>query len=181
MQISRLTIANFMIAMILLSSPFIVQLTSSATYDPWADLDGDGDIDIFDVVTMTGRYGTKGDATKNVNVTNWPRSTAVVVFDYEVLWDGAYNDSIEYDANGFRYMHILIDTVILDVGESVDIELHSSIYASTRCDILCYTVTLTHTFYETDIVLHVPSDNFYFRADAVGKTSVAVYMSYYLT
>ena len=72
MQISRLTLVNLMIAVILLSSPLVVQMTSSAAYDPWADLDDDGDIDIFDIVDIAGRYGTKGDSTKDVFVDNWP-------------------------------------------------------------------------------------------------------------
>ena len=35
-----------------------VGLTSSAPYDPWCDLDTDGDIDIYDIVEIAGRYGT---------------------------------------------------------------------------------------------------------------------------
>jgi len=38
----------------------LVGITSSAPYDPWCDLDDDGDIDIFDIVKMAGAYGTSG-------------------------------------------------------------------------------------------------------------------------
>jgi hypothetical protein len=38
----------------------LVGITSSASYDPWCDLDDDGDIDIFDIVKMAGAYGTTG-------------------------------------------------------------------------------------------------------------------------
>ncbi|UCD95838.1 MAG: hypothetical protein JSV35_04845 [Candidatus Bathyarchaeota archaeon] len=178
--ISRL-ILMIIVSALLFSASTSVSI-SSGDYDPWADLDDDGDVDIFDIVDIAGKYGTKGDSTKNVNVTNWPRSRAAVeVFHHEPLVDGASSDSIEYNANGFRYMHILADTEILDAGESVDIELHSGIGVPAIRDVLCYTFTLTETFPETDIVLYVPSDNFYFRADAVGTTSVAVYLSFYLT
>ncbi len=53
---------------------FIVVPTKSQTaqYDPWVDLDGDGQISIYDVVQMTSIYGMSGDSTKYVNVTNWP-------------------------------------------------------------------------------------------------------------
>jgi len=50
-----------------LSSAYIVGYTSSVSdcpptgYCPWDDLDDDGDIDIFDVVEIAGRYGTSGE------------------------------------------------------------------------------------------------------------------------
>jgi len=69
MRISRLAFANIVIALVLLSTPFLIQLTASAPYDPWADLDDDGDIDIFDVVKIAAAYSTTGDPAKNVAVT----------------------------------------------------------------------------------------------------------------
>ena len=49
-----------MLMAVLSVSLFLVGLTSSAPYDPWIDLDDDGDIDIFDIVQMAGAYGTTG-------------------------------------------------------------------------------------------------------------------------
>jgi len=46
--------------------------TSTTEYDPWADIDGDGDIDIFDLRKVAKVYGGTGDPTRNVNVTNFP-------------------------------------------------------------------------------------------------------------
>ena len=43
---------------VLLAPTLLVGVSSSATCDPWADLDADGDIDIFDIVTIAGAYGT---------------------------------------------------------------------------------------------------------------------------
>jgi len=51
---------------------FMILPTRSQEYDPWADLNEDGIIDIFDVVGVTGIYETTGDTTKNVTVANWP-------------------------------------------------------------------------------------------------------------
>lgn len=53
---------------------FMISTTKSQTeqYDAWADLNGDGKIDILDVVGMTSIYATTGNPTKNVNVTNFP-------------------------------------------------------------------------------------------------------------
>ncbi|MCK4826095.1 hypothetical protein KA005_60675, partial [bacterium] len=46
-----------------MSSLFLVSVTAQTSpYDPWADLDDDGDIDIYDIVDIAGRYGTTGTA-----------------------------------------------------------------------------------------------------------------------
>ena len=41
-------------------------------YDPWIDWDDNGEIDIFDKVAVGTRFGSTGDPTKNVTVTNFP-------------------------------------------------------------------------------------------------------------
>ena len=47
-------------------------------YDPWYDVTGptpnqpDGKIDLRDYYAMGLKFGTEGDPTKNVSVTNWP-------------------------------------------------------------------------------------------------------------
>ena len=49
------------VVIMLLASSWLVAVTvSESVYDPWCDLDGDGDIDIFDIVRMAGIYGTTG-------------------------------------------------------------------------------------------------------------------------
>lgn len=48
------------------------QENSTQPYNPWADLDADGDIDIFDIVNVSTRYDTTGSPVKDVVVTNWP-------------------------------------------------------------------------------------------------------------
>jgi len=40
-------------------------------YDPWLDYNDDGVINIQDLFAMGKAFGTSGDPTKNVNVTNW--------------------------------------------------------------------------------------------------------------
>jgi hypothetical protein len=47
---------------------FMIATSRSQEYDPWADLNEDGIIDIFDVVGVTGIYETTGDTTKNVTI-----------------------------------------------------------------------------------------------------------------
>lgn len=45
---------------------------SAAPYDPWLDTNDDGTINMRDIGAMCNAFGTYGDPTKNVNVTNWP-------------------------------------------------------------------------------------------------------------
>ena len=53
---------EIMLVTLLLASSLLVGVTSSVgVYDPWCDLDDDGDIDIFDIVRIAGIYGTSGD------------------------------------------------------------------------------------------------------------------------
>jgi len=53
----------------------VIPIRSGLPYDPWADIQPDtpdGTIDIKDVSGVARLYGTSGDSTKNVTVTNFP-------------------------------------------------------------------------------------------------------------
>lgn len=69
MEFLSLKFANILIAAVLLVSPFVVGLTSSQ-YDPWADINGDGKIDIYDVAYTARAFGSSGDPAKNITVAN---------------------------------------------------------------------------------------------------------------
>jgi len=49
--------------------------TSTSEYDPWIDLNGDGAIDSTDLGILGVAWGSTGDPTRNVNITNWPVDT----------------------------------------------------------------------------------------------------------
>ena len=57
--ISRLLLMIIVSALLISASTSIS--TRSGDYDPWVDLDDDGDIDIFDIVAMAGIYGSEGE------------------------------------------------------------------------------------------------------------------------
>jgi len=55
---------------------FMIMPTRSSSaerqYDPWGDYNDDGKISIGDIVSTISLFGTYGDPTKNVSVTNFP-------------------------------------------------------------------------------------------------------------
>jgi len=55
-------------------------IVGSTGYDPWVDYDDDGNIDASDLHTFSKEYGTTGDPTKNVNVTNERLDVNVINF-----------------------------------------------------------------------------------------------------
>ena len=61
----------------LTSTLFMITISKSQSgvgeYNPWADYNEDGVIDIFDIVPAATSFGTEGDSTRNVNVANWPQ------------------------------------------------------------------------------------------------------------
>jgi hypothetical protein len=100
---------------------FIIVPTRSQTaqYDPWVDLDEDGQISIYDVVQLTSIYGKTGDPARNVNVTNWPTQpapkTIIVCQNYSVTGDPE-NDTKEWlpfvaHVEGYGYVSVFLAAI----------------------------------------------------------------------
>jgi hypothetical protein len=72
MKITKDLIIVALATFCLTSTLFMIASTRSqpGQYDPWYDLDDDGKISILDAIDLSNVYGTSGDPTKNVNVTN---------------------------------------------------------------------------------------------------------------
>ncbi len=69
-------------------------VVSSTGYDPWIDYDEDGTVDYDDFISLAGEYGTSGDPTRNVNVTNFPSrqpepswKAINIVENLNITWD----------------------------------------------------------------------------------------------
>ncbi len=72
---------------------FMVVLTRSAddpNWDPWVDIKEDGTVDIYDAITLANAYGTSGDTTKNVTVTNWRTNRLLLAVNTTVISDDWY-------------------------------------------------------------------------------------------
>jgi len=91
----------------LTSTLFMITTSKSQSgvgeYNPWADYNGDGTIDIFDIVPVAVSFGATGDSTKNVTIaghanklaysvrnvvipaTGWFTSDPILVDDYSKM------------------------------------------------------------------------------------------------
>ena len=97
---------------LLVASLTLIGVTASP-YDPWADYDADGDVDIYDVVPVATAYGTTGDSTRNVTVTNFPTEpepkTIVVVQNYTATYVGENVINIaKADVSEYRYTSVFV-------------------------------------------------------------------------
>ncbi len=89
MKVSYLMLFNFVFVAMLLVSPFVVGMTSSA-WDSWLDTNDDGIIDITDIATIISNYGTMGDTTKNVTVARRSNKLAYNVSGQLVVAEGTF-------------------------------------------------------------------------------------------
>ena len=77
-KVKPLYFLNIVLSIVLLTSLMVNATTNRngtaavGEYDPWKDINDDGIIDMQDIVAEILAFGTKGDITKNVNVTNFP-------------------------------------------------------------------------------------------------------------
>ncbi len=163
---------------------FMIATSRSQVYNPWSDLNGDGKIDIFDVVGVTGAYATTGDPTKNVSVISMPPTTDVNVWWQESFTTSDLHRSAFYHASGFGQLHVLIYASGLGAGETLSLDIQGNIFAPDHSSVSvvdAYTVTLTQTSHARDITIPVPSGQFNFQASTDASSSCVVSLSFYLT
>jgi len=87
----------------------VVGGTSSTPYDAWYDFDDDGDIDIYDIVDIAGRYGTTGDSEKNVTVTNWPaKQTLNISLAHNLVIPEQSSIQLSTDVAGYDRLTLVI-------------------------------------------------------------------------
>jgi hypothetical protein len=84
----------------------MIDTTKSQEYNPWADLNGDGKIDILDVVQVTGIYATTGDPTKNVTIAGRANKLAYSVAINVAAYSYLYSSWIS--VNGYSKVSVCI-------------------------------------------------------------------------
>jgi len=180
------TIAS-LISIVLLTVMLVPTSSQGADYDPWADINEDGNIDIYDVAYEAQRFGTSGDPTKNVNVTNWPVGNDVTVWYTEPFAPSQMKYSPRFSASGFGHLHVLARGYGLGSGESLDVYVDGIILADPQNPqgsgwlVLAHSVTLVQSAPSTSFTIPVPSAQFYFEVRASSVTTADVYLSFYLT
>jgi hypothetical protein len=88
---------------------FTVAATKSQEYDPWADLNGDGKIDILDVVAMTSIYATTGDPTKNVTIAGHANKLAYSI-ESVLVGAGLYFHTPYISVDGYSKVTVCLTT-----------------------------------------------------------------------
>jgi hypothetical protein len=82
---------------------------STLSYNPWADINDDGIIDIYDVVSVTAIYGKTGDPTKPVVINhNWREG------NYSFSLNPKGYTSFNISTTGFRIVTIRILAYSID-------------------------------------------------------------------
>lgn len=100
----------------LTSTLFMITPTRSQSgvgeYNPWADYNADGIIDIFDIVPGAVAFSSEGDPTRNVSITNWPAEpapkTITVCQDYVVQLNDWISLPFLADVEDYDYFSIFI-------------------------------------------------------------------------
>jgi hypothetical protein len=93
---------------------FMIVSTRSQTgqYDPWMDLDDNGQINILDAIDLSNVYGTSGDPTKIVTVTNLPEHDTIKQMNVRFYWSEhmgiilSSTDPNTVDCRGFSKMYV---------------------------------------------------------------------------
>jgi hypothetical protein len=161
----------------------ILPVRSTGTYDPWADFYGTGKINMLDVGYVASLFGTSGDPTRNVTVTNWPTSNDVLVWWNYYLGPSSYAYSSFCDTYGFGHLHVLVYAGSLSSG-TVTVNIYGCLSNKTTGMtwlIPCYTAVLTNSNSELALTLDVPSETFRFFIQTGASSSCYIYLSYYLT
>lgn len=80
---AALAVASMLLGSLIVSRVILAQ--AGGAYDPWLDYNEDGVIDVNDLSPLGGAYGSTGDSTKNVTVTNWPQPQKLTFAEILVL------------------------------------------------------------------------------------------------
>jgi len=100
MKIRKDLVITVLVTFCLTATFFMTRASwSGGEWDPWVDIKEDGTVDIYDAITLANAYGTSGDTTKNVTVTNWqpPYKVVNVVKDLNITWSSTLGDSYSED------------------------------------------------------------------------------------
>lgn len=176
-------LSTFCLAAALLA---VLPTKSSLPYDPWGDINDDGKIDMKDISHDAKLFGTSGDPTKCVNVTNWPMCDATTIW-YRTMLNSTWITSATYNAYGFGHLHILLHIACLSQNANATVSLYSNIWDenhTNRIAVSAWTVQIigSSTLRNSVTTIPVPGEEFYFFAYTTPvENNAQIYLSFYLT
>ena len=136
----------------------------SGEYDPWLDYNEDGIIDVNDLHPLGQSYGSSGEPTKNVNVTNWPASREIGVWWNKPVPPSDWSDVCS--ASGFSDLHMIAYGSGLTGSESMLLKVYGHLWNPGHNDyfiLLAYEILLNATSPFAFITIPVPSETFQFE------------------
>ena len=84
-------------------------------YDPWLDTNDDGLVNIVDLAKTATAFGSSGDPTKNVNVTNWPSASYTLINGTLNMSQHELSTSAFY-CGGYSRLSLMIWTTSASIG-----------------------------------------------------------------
>ena len=132
---------------------------SSSNYNPLADLNHDGVVDIYDAVLFAQAYGSSGDPTLPVNVTNWPSpSYAITEFTLNMSEGSAYSSPLIY-CGGYSTLSLMINATGTNnaLGGEVNIYLDQVLWFSDASTTSCI---LNDSIFTNIFNLQTPSTSY---------------------
>lgn len=170
----------------LASALFMILPSRSSPYDAWKDINGDGIIDMKDIGYTVQSYGTSGDSTKFVNVTNWPTYDDATVW-FQTSLNNTWITSPSYNAYGFGHMHILVSVSCLAQDANATVYLYSTMWNANHTNwrsVNAWSIQFTGSgsLRSVATTIPVPGEEFYFLAATTPVLNNAfLYLSFYLT
>jgi hypothetical protein len=97
-----------MLTALMLALMFIPMIGSQTTfqYDPWADMNDDGKIDITDIAYSSRLFGTLGDPTKSVVISGYNQK----LLTYKVEIPAKTQGIININVSGFKKVTVILST-----------------------------------------------------------------------
>lgn len=193
MKIALSKLVGITLAVAFLTSAVSISIQSSTSanqYNPWADYNGDGVIDISDGAQIGLGWMAQGDSTRNVNITNWPTCNETTVWFETYFSNYTSLTSPSYDAYGYGHLHILVQVRCLQqnpVKQNVTVWLYGKLWNATHTSykivpVLTYNLGVLSSVYNATTI-PVPCQEFYFAAYAtpVNNNLGRIALSFYPT
>jgi hypothetical protein len=172
---------NILLSIVALVSVSFIGITASQPpYDPWLDVNDDGDGGIDDIVSTAEHFGASGDPTKLCNIINWPTDTFTTIWWFEPVSTSIVSDWF----NRTLFAHVTLMVMAVNMPfDSLTIYIHGRFpnpSGGASGGIQVHQVTITSSNSTASIKIPIPSDQFRFTVYHSGSVdSPRIYLGFY--